>query len=115
MRQETLALQRKLAGIVPGAPSREERLQRRMVQLESGAWEPREDGTRSASPAPALCAPSLTLPRKHRRCVDSEVEDSGRRRQPCAAFRSPSLPQLRAMLSRSLGHCTSACAQSTPL
>lgn len=52
VRQETLALQRKLAGIVPGGPSREERLQRRMVQLESGAWEPREGDTRSASPAP---------------------------------------------------------------
>ncbi|KAK9843428.1 hypothetical protein WJX81_001990 [Elliptochloris bilobata] len=51
VRQETLALQRKLAGIVPGGPSREERLQRRMVQLESGAWEQCEDGTRSASPA----------------------------------------------------------------
>lgn len=62
VRQETLALQRKLAGIVPGAPNREERLQRRMVQLESGAWEPREDGTRSASPAPALCAHPPTSP-----------------------------------------------------
>jgi len=68
VRQETLALQRKLAGIVPGGPSREERLQRRMVQLESGAWEPRDGGTRSASPAPRAPRPGVAAPAQLLRC-----------------------------------------------